>query len=217
MTAVKKTITFVTSNLNKLAEVQAILHDYTVNHISLDLCEIQGDHREIAVAKCVEAYRHVQSDVLVEDTALAFNALGGLPGAYVKESIGCEGLHTMLQGFPDKSARAICIFAYLPAGATPDPKEVELFEGACKGHIVSPRAGEGKPFGWDPIFEPEKSEETFAEMSAEAKNAISHRSRALKALKRHFQRKRPHSSTLLMIFHTPTARSFNNPTCLLKR
>ncbi|KAI6189017.1 Inosine triphosphate pyrophosphatase [Aphelenchoides besseyi] len=190
MAGAKKTITFVTSNLNKLAEVSAILSDYHIKHVNLDLREIQGDHREIAIDKCLQAFQSLKSDVIIEDTSLRFNAMNGLPGPYVKDflrQIGCDGLHKMLASFDDKSAQAVCVFAYLPADATPEANEVLLFEGFCDGNIVAPRYGATKAFGWDPCFEPVNSEETFAQMSSDAKNAISHRSRALKSLQQHFQ------------------------------
>lgn len=71
----------------------------------------------------------VQGPVLVEDTCLCFNALGGLPGPYIKwflEKLKPEGLHQLLAGFEDKSAYALCTFAL----STGDPSEpVRLFRG----------------------------------------------------------------------------------------
>jgi inosine triphosphate pyrophosphatase len=77
----------------------------------------------------------------------------------------------------DKKARAICTFAYCEGPG----KEVLIFQGINDGQIVRPR-GEAK-FGWNPIFLPDGHNETYAEMTAETKNAISHRSRALAKLK----------------------------------
>jgi len=92
-----------------------------------------------------------------------------------------SGLHKMLSGFDDKSAYALCTFAYFSGNA--DDK-VQLFRGRTDGDIVSPR---GPPdFGWDPCFEPTGYHETYAEMNKELKNAISHRSRALRVLKEYF-------------------------------
>jgi len=92
-----------------------------------------------------------------------------------------SGLHKMLSGFDDKSAYALCTFAYFSGNAN---DEVRLFKGRTDGQIVSPR---GPPdFGWDPCFQPTGHDLTYAEMSKECKNAISHRSRALHALKEYF-------------------------------
>lgn len=89
------------------------------------------------------------------------------------KAIGPEGIFKLLQGFSDKTAYALCIFAY-SAGPDTDPI---IFEGRCDGSIVEVR-GPAK-FGWDPIFEPAGTGKTFAQMDKEEKNAISHRYRAL--------------------------------------
>lgn len=115
-----KPITFVTGNSKKLEEVIQILGtDIGLNLISkkLDLPELQGEIEEISKLKAEEAYKQVAGPVLVEDTALCFHALKGLPGPYIKwflEKLKPEGLHQMLKGFEDKSAQAVCTFAYHP-------------------------------------------------------------------------------------------------------
>lgn len=113
----------------------------------------------------------------MEDTSLCFDALGGLPGPYVKwflQAVGPDGLHRLLTGFDVKTASAVCIFAYC-AGPGADPL---VFEGVTRGTIVAPRGP--TDFGWDPVFEPEEGGGlTYAEMEKSAKNAISHRYRAL--------------------------------------
>ena len=84
----------------------------------------------------------------------------------------------MLAGFEDKSAYALCTFAYL-SGQPGD--KVQLFHGRTEGTIVSPRGP--LDFGWDPCFQPSDYDQTYAELPKEEKNVISHRSRALQALK----------------------------------
>ena len=83
----------------------------------------------------------------------------------------------MLAGFEDKSAYAMCTFGYAPG---PD-QEVILYCGKCPGHIVSPRGPNS--FGWDPCFQPDGYDQTFAEMDKSIKNNISHRALALQDLK----------------------------------
>uniref|UniRef100_A0A673TZE6 Inosine triphosphatase n=1 Tax=Suricata suricatta TaxID=37032 RepID=A0A673TZE6_SURSU len=126
----------------------------------------------------------VQGPVLVEDTCLCFNALGGLPGPYIKwflEKLKPEGLHQLLAGFEDKSAYALCTFAL----STGDPSEpVRLFRGRTSGRIVVPRGC--RDFGWDPCFQPDGYEQTYAEMPKAEKNTISHRFRALLELQNYF-------------------------------
>lgn len=122
---------------------------------------------------------------LVEDTCLCFNALHGLPGPYVKwflDKLGHEGLNNMLAAYEDKSAYALCTFAYT-SGADSEPV---ILSGRTEGTLVPARQSPDKDvFGWDPVFEPKEYEQTYAEMTAETKNKISHRSKALTALKHH--------------------------------
>lgn len=84
----------------------------------------------------------------------------------------------MLQGFEDKTAIALCTFAY--SSGIPGEK-VKLFHGKTEGTIVSPRGP--TDFGWDPCFQPKGYDKTYAEMAKVDKNSISHRSKALAALK----------------------------------
>ncbi|XP_055288460.1 inosine triphosphate pyrophosphatase isoform X2 [Moschus berezovskii] len=150
----------------------------------IDLPEYQGEPDEISIRKCQEAARQVQGPVLVEDTCLCFNALGGLPGPYIKwflEKLKPEGLHQLLEGFQDKSAYALCTFAF----STGDPNEpIRLFRGRTMGRIVVPRGC--RDFGWDPCFQPDGYEQTYAEMPKAEKNTISHRFRALLELQEYF-------------------------------
>lgn len=82
----------------------------------------------------------------------------------------------MLAGFEDKSATALCTFAFSPGPG----QEPILFEGTTAGRIVPPR-GDSR-FGWDPIFEVAEAGKTFAEMDSAEKNGVSHRGRALAKL-----------------------------------
>ncbi|KAL6728807.1 hypothetical protein Aduo_010542 [Ancylostoma duodenale] len=158
-----------------------------VRSVDVDLDEYQGEPEYVAERKAKEAAEHVEGPILVEDTSLCFNALGGLPGVYVKwflKKLGPSGLHQMLAGFDDKSAYAQCIFAYTEGKGQP----VHIFKGRCPGHIVYPR---GPPdFGWDPCFQPEGFLETFAEMKKETKNKISHRAKALELVQKFFAEKK---------------------------
>ncbi|VDK60950.1 unnamed protein product [Anisakis simplex] len=182
--ATKRTLKFVTGNANKLREVRAILSPHIeVESVDLDLAEYQGEPDEIARKKCADAAKQLQSEVIVEDTCLCFNALGGLPGPYIKwflKNLRPEGLHKLLSGFDDKTAYALCTFALCEG---PD-KPVLLFRGRTDGCIVEPR-GENH-FGWDPCFQPDGFDETYAQMKPDLKNSISHRGKALALLKKHF-------------------------------
>lgn len=182
-----KELVFVTGNAKKLEEVIQILGDKfpcTLVAKKIDLPEYQGEPDEISIQKCQEAARQVQGPVLVEDTCLCFNALGGLPGPYIKwflEKLKPEGLHQLLAGFEDKSAYALCTFAFSTGNAS---EPVRLFRGRTSGRIVVPRGC--RDFGWDPCFQPDGYEQTYAEMPKAEKNAISHRYRALRELQEYF-------------------------------
>ncbi|PBP20543.1 inosine triphosphate pyrophosphatase-like protein [Diplocarpon rosae] len=178
-----KRLNFITSNKNKLTEVKAILGDTVDLHSqALDLVEIQGTIEEISADKCRRAAAVVNGPVLVEDTCLCFNALKELPGPYIKwflEALGLEGLNNLLAAFPDKSAQAVCTFAYC-VGKGHEPI---IFQGRTDGKIVPARGPTS--FGWDPIFEYEG--QTYAEMEKVEKNKISHRFKALEKLSKWLQ------------------------------
>lgn len=174
-------IYFVSGNLKKEAEVNAILaaadmSPFRVEHVNIDLPELQGDPLEICRAKVAAAAEMVGGAVLVEDTSLCFTALGGMPGPYIKwwmEALGVEGLYKLLQPYEDKSAYAQCTLGFSSGpGATP-----RLFVGTTEGSITQPHGDSG--FGWDACFIPDGESRPFGEMSMRRKNAISHRARAL--------------------------------------
>ncbi|XP_058182161.1 inosine triphosphate pyrophosphatase isoform X4 [Rhododendron vialii] len=177
-------VTFVTGNAKKLEEVRAILgHSIPFHSLKLDLPELQGEPEEISKQKARLAANEVNGPVLVEDTCLCFNALKGLPGPYIKwflEKIGHEGLNNLLMAYEDKSAYAMCVFS-LALGPTMEPI---TFMGKTLGKMVPPRGP--NDFGWDPVFQPDGYDQTYAEMPKEEKNKISHRSRALALVRSHF-------------------------------
>lgn len=179
------TITFVSGNPNKLRELQSVLAGTSLNveNWNFDLPELQGTPESVATAKCKAAFIKLgKGPVIIEDTSLGFNALCGLPGVYIRdfyEKLGNVGLVTLLAGHTDKNAQAMCIFAYTENG-----EDVILFTGKTNGRIVDPRGDTN--FGWDPIFECSCGEKTFAEMTLDAKNQVSHRGKALGELKNYF-------------------------------
>jgi len=178
-------ITFVTGNKKKLEEVQRMLVTsgkipFSITNRKIDLPELQGDPSDIAVEKCKLAVAEVNGPVMTEDTSLCFNALNGLPGPYIKwflEKTGHSGLNSMLSGTDDKTAYAQTIVAFSAGPGC----EVHLFDGRTNGNIVPARGP--LDFGWDPVFEPHESNGlTYAEMTKDAKNLISHRGRSFAKL-----------------------------------
>lgn len=123
---------------------------------------------------------HIENDIYLLFTIVR------LIGPYIKwflEKIGPDGLFKMLAGFEDKSATAVCTFAYTSG----ENDEVLLFQGKTDGHIVNPRGP--RDFGWDPCFQPNGFQKTYAELPKETKNSISHRFKAVDALKNYFMTK----------------------------
>jgi len=176
-------LNFITGNKNKLAEVKSILGDLVpLQSQSLNLNEIQGTIEDVSKDKCRRAATIIGGPVLTEDTCLCFNALKELPGPYIKwflQALGHEGLNNILMAYTDKSAQAVCTFAYC-SGPGHEPI---IFEGRVTGKIVPARGP--LDFGWDPIFE--YHGETYAEMDKAKKNKLSHRAIALSKLKQWLQ------------------------------
>lgn len=169
---------FATGNKNKLREAQDVLKGCKVIGMKLDIPEIQGSEEEVVRDKAQRAYDVLKKPVFVDDTSLHMHALRGLPGVYTVhfiDRIGTEGVYKLLEPYDDKRASAISYIGYH------DGKEIHLFKGESHGVIVPPS---GKNFfGFDPIFQPEGTAKTYAEMALEEKNVISHRAQALRKFK----------------------------------
>ena len=173
-----------TTNEHKRREVEKILGVglERADLSSRDIPEVQTlDFAEVAAHKARSAYDLLGRPpypVLVEDSGLVVGSWNGLPGALSKwflASVGNEGLLEMLCG-GDRRARAVC------AVAVADHRgEVRVFRGEVRGEISPEPKGEGG-FGWDPIFVPEGSELTYAQMG-DAKNEDSHRARAFRQVR----------------------------------
>ncbi len=174
---------FVTGNPNKVREAGEILQ-LTLEPFQVDgLFEIQSpDLDEVVRHKARQAYSALQCPVMVEDSGLLFHAWNGLPGALVKwfeETVGCQGMLQMVNGFDDWRATAVCCFAVY------DGQNMKIARGEADGTLADSIRG-GNGFGWDVIFIPEGYDQTYGEMSSKEKNAISHRKRALDELKQLF-------------------------------
>jgi XTP/dITP diphosphohydrolase len=152
---------------------------FRLERLNLDLSEPQAlDAEDVAREKVRMAWERLRRPVLVEDSGLEILAWGGFPGALVKwleKSAGLETIVRMLEPFPDRRARAVCVIACF------DGEQVLTARGATEGAIASAPRGTGG-FGWDPIFVPQGSEKTFAELPPAEKDAVSHRGRAWAAM-----------------------------------
>jgi len=170
---------FATTNANKLREVNEILgHD--LEQISVELLEPQGINVETVVReKAQDAFHKTGKFVLVEDTSLEFAAWGGLPGALIKwfmDTVGNEGILRMLASESNRKAVAKTALGFF------DGAESHVFVGSVPGTIPEVIRSTGG-FGWDPIFVPDGSSKSFAEMTSDEKNAVSMRKLALERMK----------------------------------
>lgn len=157
-----KNITFITGNQDK-ADYLAKYLGHPITHRKIDLDEIQSmDLREIVEHKVRQAFEIIKSPVIVEDVSLEFEALGGLPGPFIRffvDKVPFETICSMING-KSRRATARCVFGYY------DGTNLELFEGKLDGKISEAPAGE-KGYGWDKIFIPEGYDITRASMDEE--------------------------------------------------
>lgn len=180
---------FATNNAHKLGEVQALLGDaFTL--VTLRECGITEDIPETAdtlegnaLQKARYVYGKTGLDCFADDTGLEVDALGGAPGVH-SARYATDGhdfaannrlLLKNLEGTTDRTARFRTVIALIIDGVE------YTFEGRVEGTIATSESG-SEGFGYDPLFVPSGEIITFAQMSAEAKNAISHRGRAVAKL-----------------------------------
>ena len=172
-----------TTNSHKLVEAKAVLDAYKIplRQLRVEKVELQASSLD-AVAKHALAQLGGYSKsrfVMVEDSGLFINALDGFPGtfsSYIRRSLGLDGVLKLLQNRKDRTGFFKTTIAL--GGPHIRPK---LFTGTIRGRIASSARGtEG--FGFDPIFVPQGSTQTFAEQSLTFKNSYSHRARAFRKL-----------------------------------
>ncbi len=173
-----KQIFLVTGNPNKLSEWQAIMPpDIEMGTVDVDLVEIQSaDPEEIVTDKAKRAYEAAGKPVVVEDVEAGLEKLGGLPGPFIKfflKKLGDDALY-QLAGREGERASVSCSIAYY------DGETMITVKGEILGTIVAPRGENG--FGFDVTFVPDGETQTYAEMGAEKKNALSHRRKAIQLL-----------------------------------
>ena len=188
-------IVFATGNANKVREIKAILADLNMEVLSMKEAGVYAEAEENGVtfaenasikAKDIAA-KVSDAIVMADDSGLVVDALNGEPGIYSARYLGEDTPYSIknaniierLEGIPveGRSARFVCaIAAVLPDG------RVLSTEGTIEGYIGYEERGNGG-FGYDPIFMVPEYGCSTAELSAEAKNAISHRGKALNAMK----------------------------------
>ena len=186
----KKRLFFATNNAHKLEEIRAILGN-SIEILSLADIHCHADIPETADTlegnarqKSRYVYEHYGLDCFADDTGLEVESLGGAPGVYSARYANGQGhdsqanMNKLLKEMEEKNYRKAqfrTIISLIEKG------EERQFEGIVKGQITREKRGESG-FGYDPIFQPDGYETTFAELGSDIKNRISHRARAVAAL-----------------------------------
>lgn len=182
-------LVFATNNKNKVEEIKALLPD------SLEILSLAdiGCHEDIEeTEKTLEGNARLKANYIAknydyncfaDDTGLEVEALNGAPGVYSARYAGPQAsyadnvnkLLVELNNHRDRKAEFKTVIALYLNG------KQYVFEGICKGQILKEKRGQ-KGFGYDPVFQPENFNQTFAEMTLEEKSKISHRAIATKKL-----------------------------------
>jgi XTP/dITP diphosphohydrolase len=182
------TIYFVTSNTGKFEEVKDILPSFHVVQKDIGYPEIQSSSLKDIIVFGLNSLRdRGMEKYIIEDSGLFIDAFQGFPGvysAYAYQSIGSLGILKLMEGVVNRCAVFRSMIGYRDNSAD----EVIFFEGMCKGTISEILKGE-QGFGFDPIFIPQGSTLTFAQMIQKEKNRYSHRGKSVRKLK-NFLRKR---------------------------
>lgn len=182
------TIFLASGNPHKIEELKQILNPMGIKLKSTldfsDADEVDEDQPGLegnALKKARHWYNETGLPSLADDTGLEVDALDGAPGVYSARYAGenatyeenTQKLLQELKGESDRSAQFRTVIAFIDQSG-----EEHLFEGVCRGEIITEKRGE-KGFGYDPVFVPEGYHKTFAEISSEEKNRISHRGLAI--------------------------------------
>ena len=182
-------LVFATNNNHKLEEVRAILGErfevVSLKEIGCfdDIPETADTLEGNALLKAQYIFEKFGLDCFADDTGLEINALDGAPGVYSAHFAGEERdaqknmqkVLTLMQGIENREAHFRTVIALIRNGA------ITYFEGKVSGKIAETPTGSAG-FGYDPIFVPEGYDKSFAELSLEEKNKISHRAMAVQKL-----------------------------------
>lgn len=176
-----KKLLFITSNKGKVEEARELLSKLNIEIVQRNLKypEIQSNSlEEIARYGAEYCYAELRKPLFVEDSGLFIKSLNGFPGpysSYVFKTIGNIGLLKLMQGIEEREAYFKSIVAYH------DGEKIKIFSGIVRGKIGYEARG-SFGFGFDPIFL--YGDRTFAELTVEEKNRVSHRSKSLAKLAR---------------------------------
>mgnify|MGYP002331880604 CR=1 FL=1 len=189
-----------TRNQKKLLELRRLLQGLPLEVLGLEafptapqVKETGQSFAENATLKATQVARHTGLWAVADDSGLEVDALDGAPGIYSARYAGPEAtdqdnIQKLLRELEDvPPPRRTARFRAVLALANPKGQLVALFEGTVEGLITTSPKGQGG-FGYDPVFQPLGHDRTFAQMSPQEKDALSHRARALKRLRTYLVR-----------------------------
>jgi len=183
----KETIYFITGNNSKFNEIQKLFQkedlSYELKQNTINTTEIQASSiKEVAIFKLNSVRGKISSSFFIEDAGFFVEIpLNGFPGVYSKyvlNTIGNKGILNLIKNFSDTKAhfKAVIALYFQPIN------ETLIFEGVVEGKVAKNIRGRGG-FGFDPIFIPKEfPNRTFAELTTEEKNLVSHRGKAWKKM-----------------------------------
>lgn len=182
-------LVFVTTNEHKFEEAKSIAEKFgiEIEHYNVPYVEIQDDNLDqIVKPSAQQACKFTNAPCFVEDAGLFIESLNGFPGpysSYVYKTLGNEGILRLMENIDDRRAEFRSAIGYCEPRGKP-----ETFKGKVMGTIARGTRGT-RGFGYDPIFMPERGEGgTFAEMSKEMKNSLSHRAKAIEKFVKWYSR-----------------------------
>ena len=186
---IKPSLVFASHNINKVAEIRALLPKFSILSLSdlgftKDIPETGKTLEANAEIKARRIFQEFGKPVFADDTGLLVEALDGAPGVYSARYAGADAnaeknmskLITALEEETNRKAHFKTSICYIN-----EKGSLHFFEGRVDGEILQTKTGLGG-FGYDPIFRAEGELLSFAEMDSQAKNKISHRGRALQKL-----------------------------------
>ena len=183
----KETIYFITGNNSKFNEIQKLFQkedlSYELKRNTINITEIQASSiKEVAIFKLNSVRGKMKSSFFIEDAGFFVDTpLNGFPGVYSKyvlNTIGNKGILNLIKDYSDTKAhfKAVIALYFQPIN------ETFIFEGVVEGKVAKNIRGRGG-FGFDPIFIPKEfPNRTFAELTTEEKNLVSHRGKAWKKM-----------------------------------
>lgn len=172
----------ITSNNGKLREFKEIFGDskYVPVQNNIDYPEIQASNLEEVVDFGLDwLQKTTKPPFVIDDSGVFIDFFDGFPGVYTRyiyDTIGLKGVLRQMEDVENRKCTFRCVLGLLTESG-----EKQKFVGECSGTLIKEMRGKGG-FGYDPIFIPHGFEKTFAELSSDEKNSISHRGRAMRKL-----------------------------------